>query len=67
MRPINPGDRPDRPALQTGSLRSGLMPVGTNEPGRHATPTQRPYGVLIALGVVLLLIVLIVVARALLG
>lgn len=63
----NPGDSPDRPLLQTGSLRSGLNPAGMGEPRCGKTPTQRPIGVFLALGVLLLLLVAIFLLRGLLG
>ncbi len=67
MSSTNPGDPPDRPSLQTGSLRSGLNPAGMGDSRRDEAPTQRPIGVFPALGVLVLLLVAIVLLRGLLG
>ncbi len=62
-----PGDAPDRPSLQTGSLRSGLNRAGMGEPRRGETPTQRPSGAFLTLGMLLLLPVAMFLLRGLLG
>ena len=67
MQPTKPGDHPDRPSLQYGTLHSGLNPAGKSQGATHAAHTVRPGGAMIAIGLLLAMILLPVVALMITG